>query len=654
MNAAPLEVASNVQPLGHEHYAAALDHYLAQIQPNPHVRAVYQIGSIGTPGVSDLDLVVVVDRVRDPFWLKQLSVHATAPPDLVRYIFPHDVYVYDVASFRNVRQTLFADNLTLRYGEPQPVTPADPDEMRWLSLQILFDFTVSRLAQFKSMLATGKIDVRGVLLRVASIKHSLALLQNLGEDLPHVSSFADRITAARDDAANVSPDEARALFEEAFTHFSLVAEAAASYFTRHALTYYGDAEISSLLKLNAHQLLRFADGASHVNAPGGDPLTVVYPAAAFFHFLAFTRYDHFVGRSARAHLAYAGDEVYELHAEYERVLRTRLQALSDHYDFLRANDLRFAMSGTPGLLPSWSGPNETAGTLSLPNLETPPVGGYADEARGLLDRRSRVLPFEALQAECEVTVDRLDLDRDEYEHWIERHIPDWSQRHGDKYYKKPLELFITYKLLAPRPTDVFMDAAGGENTYLHCIDVARRYMQNIVVSDELRAAFDADMQFLEGDARHIPVPDASIDKISMHHSFEHFQGTSDVDFIKEVQRILKVGGRCCIVPIFLGDHHVEVSHLPKPECPFDPEAEYIVDPRARLTGGGGSGDFARIYDLSAFHRRVLQQIDAERFQVSLHEVSMGGELVPFEDLPSHATITRINFPYRALLIERIT
>jgi hypothetical protein len=199
-----------------------------------------------------------------------------------------------------------------------------------------------------------------------------------------------------------------------------------------------------------------------------------------------------------------------------------------------------------------------------------------------------------------------------------------------------------------------MDAAGGINTYLHKVTAARKYLQNIVVEDDLRRRFGDDIVYLEGDACAIPVEDGSINKISMHHSFEHFQADSDSLFIREAQRMLCVGGRCVILPIFLGDVYVEVSRLPKENCPFDPAAQYIIDPSTRLTGGPTCGDFARVYDLAAFDQRVLRVIDRERFRVSIHEIYLDKRSVPYEDLPSHEAITRINFPYRALVLDRIS
>lgn len=47
------------------------------------------------------------------------------------------------------------------------------------------------------------------------------------------------------------------------------------------------------------------------------------------------------------------------------------------------------------------------------------------------------------------------------------------------------------------------------------------------------------------------------------------------------------------------------------------------------------------------------RIDPTRFRTSLFEISLSGKAVPFDDLASHAAISEINFPYRALVIDRV-
>ena len=98
---------------------------------------------------------------------------------------------------------------------------------------------------------------------------------------------------------------------------------------------------------------------------------------------------------------------------------------------------------------------------------------------------------------------------------------------------------------------------------------------------------------------------------------------------------------------------MEVSRSNKHQYHYDANSTYIIDATARITGGATCGDYARIYDISSFNKRVIDQIDGEKFNISLSEITIDGNSVPDFKLQCHKGITRINYPYRALTIERI-
>jgi len=60
------------------------------------------------------------------------------------------------------------------------------------------------------------------------------------------------------------------------------------------------------------------------------------------------------------------------------------------------------------------------------------------------------------------------------------------------------------------------------------------------------------------DACALPLPAASVDVITLHCSFEHFEGDGDRRFVREALRVLRPGGRLLIVPFYCGDAYREV------------------------------------------------------------------------------------------------
>ena len=246
----------------------------------------------------------------------------------------------------------------------------------------------------------------------------------------------------------------------------------------------------------------------------------------------------------------------------------------------------------------------------------------------------------------------LQLSSKELQDWANEYYPDWLEIFGNLRHKKLIEFYITFKLLSPRKNHVFMDAAGGGNGYLAKLACKSKVLQDIRISNSTRKKLGLDINYVEGNASSIPLPDKSVDRISCHHSFEHFQGSSDIDFIKEVQRILTVGGKCCIVPLFFANRYAEITDRISLKFKSDPSSFRVIDPTATIPGRDYSGNYARVYDVPAFQRRIMQSIDLSRFVVTIFSVEIDGELLPDMSLECHKIATALNFPYRAFVIQR--
>jgi len=115
--------------------------------------------------------------------------------------------------------------------------------------------------------------------------------------------------------------------------------------------------------------------------------------------------------------------------------------------------------------------------------------------------------------------------------------------------KKILEHFIAFKMLSLKSGDTYIDVGSQDSPFTKLL---RRSGID---------AFSQDLEYKPGvhkwrigsSADNIPMPDGSIDKMSMQCAFEHFNGGVDTGFIKELVRILRTGGKCCIVPLYLAN-----------------------------------------------------------------------------------------------------
>lgn len=219
-------------------------------------------------------------------------------------------------------------------------------------------------------------------------------------------------------------------------------------------------------------------------------------------------------------------------------------------------------------------------------------------------------------------------------------------------HKKALEFFFSSKLLNIGRDDHVLDAAGGRSGYLNAIRNIYG-CRNIYLSDHIYRGVKKDpdgITIIGGDISKINFPDSSIDKIACHHAFEHFQHDSDIGFITEIGRLLKPGGKACIIPLFLVDKYTECWNIERTDV-FDKKAVLIIDKSASIPGADEDGHFARFYDRTAFNERVVSTARNSRLNSSVVTCIMDGKDLPDMDKNFGS---KLNYPLRALVLDKLS
>ena len=466
--------------------------------------------------------------------MNQLSVRQSFSGNLPKYIFAHDIYLYDCESFKKFNYTNYCDNLELLYGIPQSMIEINKLEQEILSVQIIFDFVSSRLAQFYNFLASGRLGLRGVLLRVSSIKHSNILLKNLGIEDRELGNFVEKVMNVRKSPNSYSEQMVAELFIESFYHFSRVLHLAASYFAENYLNFHSVIDDSNTLKINSQFLIRFVEETPEFYRNLRNEQIVYYPKEIFYHYLAYTEYNNLLGVKAKYLLSCSGDESYELYLKYKSVLKRRLDAMSDHLIFLKKNRAYYAMKGYPGFIVDWESINIPKKqivdweSINIPKKQkesSTTFKFYTDRPSSqpklniIIDKVINVEPFETIKKHFDFDINQLELEKSEYEHWVLHFFPDWGKRYGHLYHKKLIELYVTYFILDPVNDDTYMDVAGGFNTYIDKINCMRKYIQSIIISNELKTFFGSEILYIQSDAAKIPVPEESLSKMFLSPFF---------------------------------------------------------------------------------------------------------------------------------------
>jgi len=178
--------------------------------------------------------------------------------------------------------------------------------------------------------------------------------------------------------------------------------------------------------------------------------------------------------------------------------------------------------------------------------------------------------------------------------------------------EKAVEHYLALKLLELDADDV-------------CIDVASQGSPAPRIYRELTGCtvFRQDLSYpagrrgerIGGDAAAMPVPDGFATKLTLHNAYEHFEGDADIRFIKEAGRVLRPGGKLCILPLFLHDTYAiqtDPAALPRNGLPFDDD---VVLYCAR----GWRDRHGRFYDVPHLISRIRDHLGGLRMQVIVIE-----------------------------------
>ncbi len=196
-----MRVYRDVRPLQAEDYEQTLARFAERVRNLRGVRAVFQFGSVSHPGVSDLDvLVVVADDVDE--WTLRGVLAATEGSPLARYLFTHPPLVVPESQASRVRWVHTLYGLRQVWGEPLEVPPPPEASRYWLELAEYVDFTFSVRSVLRS-LEEADVGLRGVLHLLNSCAHSLRLASRLLGRPVHL--HGDSVLAGLRQAANGRP-----------------------------------------------------------------------------------------------------------------------------------------------------------------------------------------------------------------------------------------------------------------------------------------------------------------------------------------------------------------------------------------------------------------------------------------------------------------
>jgi hypothetical protein len=204
------------------------------------------------------------------------------------------------------------------------------------------------------------------------------------------------------------------------------------------------------------------------------------------------------------------------------------------------------------------------------------------------------------------------IDLDEFRQYLEKaqysRFPNYyGGGKGENFVEKSLEHYLAAKTLQISKNDVYIDVASSNSPAAEVYSKlfgCKTYRQDLVFTRGIHG------NTIGGNACSMPVTDGFATKMALHCSFEHFENDSDIRFIKEADRILRKGGKLCIVPLYLFESYMIITNpanLSRKErmgegALFDLDATLFCIKGLDLRHG-------RFYDVSHLITRIIENSD---------------------------------------------
>lgn len=212
-----------------------------------------------------------------------------------------------------------------------------------------------------------------------------------------------------------------------------------------------------------------------------------------------------------------------------------------------------------------------------------------------------------------IDVQPLRIDLSDYQDYLRD--ADYAQYRGylaggadPRIHVRALEHYIAAKLLDLREDDVYIDVGSYDSP---SADIYHRLFGCTAYHQDLMFPHRLEGDIIGGDAADMPVDDGFASKMALHCSFEHFEGDSDQRFVRETDRVLRSGGKVCIVPLYLARHYlVETDPIvsAKANVPFEDDAVLYCTQGYRNRHG-------RNYDVTHLISRIQSNLQSQTLTV---------------------------------------
>lgn len=210
-----------------------------------------------------------------------------------------------------------------------------------------------------------------------------------------------------------------------------------------------------------------------------------------------------------------------------------------------------------------------------------------------------------------VEVGTYTIDFDAYADYVARaaYPDDYPAHSRVAFDEKSLEHFVSADVLNFQSDDVLIDIAAGNSPFTEIVQ--RLWSPSAVYRQDMNYSEGIHGHQIGGNAGALPLGDRSVSKVTLHCSLEHFEGSSDMELFGEMGRVLRPGGRVCILPFYIAHEHT--IHTDPIRYFFTKDLKF--DEGARIRHCSWRQRHTRHYDVEQLKRRILSQLRGMKLKV---------------------------------------
>ena len=167
-------ITGSVSRISLDCYERIIANYVSRVSQLEQVLSIIQIGSFTAPGLSDIDLIVVLDDGDEqPRW-EEISLKHISKDIIGSEVIAHDVFVINKSIADKIEAYFYVDAQKTLYGDSLGGKMSNSLSLE-LSNLLAIDYAVFSLESIFHLMRSREVHIRQFTLLISTMRHSLAL-----------------------------------------------------------------------------------------------------------------------------------------------------------------------------------------------------------------------------------------------------------------------------------------------------------------------------------------------------------------------------------------------------------------------------------------------------------------------------------------------